>query len=298
VTVLPGLALLALIALAAKGIAMMRDPGPAQRVAPLNELERAEPLPRPGPITRLVRVANARFGPVLAGVSRPKRREYIRHLIDTAGRPGGMTLEAYTEQKVALTLAALFAGVILALLGLVLILPGLLIIGWLWPDFRLARIARARQARIEKDLPDFLDILAVTVGAGVAFRPAVTRVCEALGGPVAEEMTMALRQIDFGAGSREAMEDVRRRNESEALEEFITAVLQAEELGAPLAGTLVEQAADMRKAAYQRARRRAQRAAPRVSLVVTTMIVPASMVLVAVAIFLSSDVDLGGLFGE
>jgi tight adherence protein C len=298
VTVLPGLALLALIALAAKGIAMMRDPGPAQRVAPLNELERAEPLPRPGPITRLVRAANARFGPVLAGVSRPKRREYIRHLIDTAGRPGGMTLEAYTEQKVALTLAALFAGVILALLGLVLILPGLLIIGWLWPDFRLARIARARQARIEKDLPDFLDILAVTVGAGVAFRPAVTRVCEALGGPVAEEMTMALRQIDFGAGSREAMEDVRRRNESEALEEFITAVLQAEELGAPLAGTLVEQAADMRKAAYQRARRRAQRAAPRVSLVVTTMIVPASMVLVAVAIFLSSDVDLGGLFGE
>lgn len=296
-TLLPGLAILAMIALAAKGVALIRDPGPAGRVAAIDELEQAEPLPTSGPMTRLVRAANARFGPALAGIARPKRRERVRHLIETAGRPGGLNLERYAEQKVAFTLGAGFLGIVFALLGIVLVLPAALIMGWTWPDLRLGSISRNRQARIERDLPDFLDILAVTVGAGVAFRPAVTRVCEALGGPVAEEMTMALRQIDFGTGSRQALEDVRSRNESEALEEFITAILQAEELGAPLAGTLVEQAQDMRRASHQRARRRAQRAAPKVSLVVTTMIVPASMLLVAVGVFLSSDVNLGGLFG-
>jgi len=296
-TLLPGLAMIALLAIAAKGVSLIRDPGPAGRVSALDELDHAEPLPRPGPVTRLVRAANKRFGPALAGVSSPKRRERVRHLIETAGRPDGMNLERYQEQKVAYTLGAGLVGILFALIGVILLLPGLLILGWTLPDLRIGSLARSRQARIEKDLPDFLDILAVTVGAGVAFRPAVSRVCEALGGPVAEEMTMALRQIDFGAGSREALEEVRRRNESEALEEFITAVLQAEELGAPLAGTLVDQAADMRRSSHQRARRRAQRAAPRVSLVVTTLIVPASMLLIVVAIFLSSDVDLGGLFG-
>lgn len=294
---LPGLAMLAFILIAARGVALVRDTGPAERIVAIEELERAEPLPKTGPVTRLVDAANERFGPALAGVARPKRRDRIQHLIETAGRPNRMDLAAYTEQKVAYTLGGGFIGLFFALLGVPLVLPAALILGWVWPDIRLGSIARARQARIDKDLPDFLDILAVTVGAGIAFRPAVTRVSDALGGPVAEEMTVALRQIDFGTGSRQALEDVRRRNDSEALEEFITAILQAEELGAPLANALIEQAQDMRRASHQRARRRAQRAAPRVSLVVTTMIVPASMLLIFVAIFLSSDVDLGGLFG-
>lgn len=287
---------MALMALALKGVQLIRDTGPAERVAVIDELDGAESLPSSGAFARLVKGTNARFGPFLAGTVRPKRREKVRHLIDLAGRPGGLTLERYEEEKVRVVMVALGAGLVVAFLGVGLLLPVMLVLAWIWPDLRLGQLARSRLSRIERDLPDFLDILAVTVGAGVAFRPAVARVCEALGGPVAQEMTMALRQIDFGAGSRQALSDVRSRNESEALEEFITTILQAEELGAPLASTLLEQAGDMRRSSYQRARRRAQRAAPRVSLVVTIMIVPATMLMIAVAIFLSSDVKLGGLF--
>jgi tight adherence protein C len=294
---LPGLALVVLIAIGAKGLAMIRDPGPAGRLTAADELRPAERLPHPGPFTQLVTAVSNRWGEALAGISRPKRRAKIRHLIDAAGEPGGLTLRKYVESKVRLTLIWAVVGLVLVLLGLPLLAPAVLLIAWLWPDVRLQEIARRRQAQLERDLPDFLDVLAVTVGAGVPFRPAVTRVCEGLGGPVGDEMMLALRQIDLGASSREALDEVRRRNDSESLREFIASVLQAEELGAPLAATLVDQAGDMRRSAHQRARRRAQRAEPRSSLVIALVIVPATVLLIATSIFIGSDVDFGTLFG-
>ena len=72
------------------------------------------------------------------------------------------------------------------------------------PTSGSAREGRLRQERIERDLPDFLDILAVTVRAGLGYRPALLRVAEALGGPVGEEVLTALRQMDLGANRRDA----------------------------------------------------------------------------------------------
>ena len=296
---LPGLGLLALALVGFRGVALIRDPGPARRLALADAggLAPAEDLPRRGPLTRLVRALTRRWGPVLAATAHRGRRERIVALLAAAGHPGRVGLERYVERKVASTLLGAFLGLLFVLAGVPLLLPGLLVAGWLWPDLALIREARERQARIDRELPDFLDVLAVTVGAGVAFRPALARVAEALGGPLGEEFQTAQRQTDFGASARQALEGVRERNESEALDEFVGAVLQAQELGVPLAQTLVDQAADMRRAAYQRARRRAQRAAPRISLIVTTLIVPASILLIAVALFLGSDIELGGVLG-
>lgn len=76
---------------------------------------------------------------------------------------------------------------------------------------------------------------------------------------------------------------------------FVTAMIQAEELGAPLADTLNQLAEDMRREFAQIARRRAARAAPRVSLIITMVIMPAVVALIVLALFLGSDVDLGSL---
>ena len=154
-----------------------------------------------------------------------------------------------------------------------------------------------RQERIERDLPDFLDILAVTVRAGLGYRAALGRVAEALGGPIAEEMLTALRQMELGASRRQAFLALRERSESESLATFIAAQLQAEELGVPLSKALNDIAEDMRRSAHQNARRRASRAAPRVSLIVTTMIVPGAMILILVSILLGSDLSESGLLG-
>ena len=94
-----------------------------------------------------------------------------------------------------------------------------------------------------------------------------------------------LRQIDLGQDRRDAFLALRERNESDSLKSFVAAQLQAEELGVPLSEALNDIASDMRRMADQNARRQAQRASPRVSLLVTTLIVPGSMILIVLSMY-------------
>lgn len=114
--------------------------------------------------------------------------------------------------------------------------------------------------QIERELPDFLDILAVTVTAGLGFRAAMERVGETLDGPLAEEIGRTLRRMDVGVRRRQAFVELRERNpRSTTMGPFVTAIIQAEELGAPLADTLNQFAGDMRREFFQQARRRVAR---------------------------------------
>jgi tight adherence protein C len=106
-----------------------------------------------------------------------------------------------------------------------------------------------------------------------------------------------LRQMELGQDRREAFLALRERNQSESLKSFVAAQLQAEELGVPLAEALNDIADDMRRLAYQNARRQAQRAGPRVSLLVTTLIVPGSMILILLSVYFATGAEGGNPFG-
>ena len=165
---------------------------------------------------------------------------------------------------------------------LILLAGGL---GWFGPDVCVSRAGRLRQERIERDLPDFLDILAVTVRAGLGYRLALARVVRgARRARSARRCWSRCARWSSARAAASAFEALRDRNASEQLSSFVAAQLQAEELGVPLSEALNDIAADMRRAAHQAARRRAARAAPRVSLVVTSLIVPGTMILIVVAI--------------
>ena len=114
---------------------------------------------------------------------------------------------------------------------------------------------------------------------------------------MADEVVLTLGQLANGASVRQAFEALRERNSSEALAQFVTAFLQSEELGAPLADTLNQIALDMRRDNAQRLRRRAARAAPRVTLITSLLLVPAALVLVIGSIVVGSKVDFGALLG-
>jgi tight adherence protein C len=277
------------------GVPMLLDRGPLDRLA---SRAGGAPARRASLTSRVVGGLAGRLGPRVAPSIRGRQRDRITRRLDLAGRPGGMTVQRFIGLKAAL--ATLLGGVLLLLVlagSSPLLLPLAVVVGWFGPDVWLAREARMRQERIERDLPDFLDILAVTVRAGLGYRAALGRVAEALGGPIADEMLTALRQMELGASRRQAFLALRERSDSESLATFIAAQLQAEELGVPLSKALNDIAEDMRRSAHQNARRRASRAAPRVSLIVTTMIVPGAMILILVSILLGSDLSESGLLG-
>jgi tight adherence protein C len=286
----------ACVSVALLAVPMLLDRGPVDRLAARTGAPDVEP--RRWLMRRWIERLAGRLGPRLAPGIRLSRREAIGRRLDLAGRPGGMSVQRFVGLKGALALVAGgFFGFLAVIGGSWLIFFVAVGTGWFAPDILLSRAGRLRQERIERDLPDFLDILAVTVRAGLGYRSALQRVAESLGGPAGEEILTALRQMDLGATRRDAFLALRERNESESLSTFIGAQLQAEELGVPLSEALNDIALDMRRAAAQNARRRAARAAPRISLIVTTLIVPGSIILILASMLLGTNVLDSGVLG-
>lgn len=227
----------------------------------------------------------------------PRRIEGIQRRIDEAGRPDGMTVDGYLTRTA-------WWGTMTVPLALVLLLQGQFLLAFVTttipvvlPLSRLAAAQRIRRERMDRDLPDFLDVLAVTVTAGVNFRAALARVAGRFEGPLSDEVELTLQQIANGASVRQAFQDLRRRSASESVGQFVSALLQSQELGAPLAESLRRIADDMRKASGQRQRQAAAKAAPKVTLVTSLVLVPGALVFVFVGMWVGLDVDLGTLFG-
>lgn len=291
-----GLGLAACLLLLVTGLTLVRsEAAGAERVAGRPKPDDAA---RQSWIETVRAEAARRFARHVLTLTSTKRRQAIRHRIDAAGHPDGMTLESYAGAKAVSTVSMGLLGVGLAVLtSSPLFAVALVYLGWLRVDLSLATQANRRQAQIDRDLPDFLDILAVTVSAGLGFRSALARVAERLGGPLAEEIHTALQQMGYGVSRRAAFESTRDRNDSQALSQFMSALLQAEDLGAPLGETLTAIAADMRKSFAQNARAEAARAVPRVSTITATVMVPGFLVLMLGTLITAADTDLGRLFG-
>jgi tight adherence protein C len=289
---LAGLLAMVCCGVALRGFVLVRDRDAPTRLG----LEIPETA-RSKPTAKLVGALGRRFGPSLLQAMGDARRLRIRRRLDMAGRPWGMTLDDYAERKAAYLALGAVVALFFLIAGSLLVSLLVLLFAWIGLDMSLSRRARARQDQIERDLPDFLDILAVTVRAGVGYRSALGRVARGLGGPVGEEIEATLRQMELGATRREALTALAERNSSESVQTFVSAQLQAEELGVPLAEALNDIARDMRSHAHQAARQRAQRAAPRVSLIITALIVPASIILIVASLLLTASFSGGGLFG-
>jgi tight adherence protein C len=248
---------------------------------------------RLGPIDALAQ----RLAPRLARSLGPRTLARIRRRIDLAGRPQGMTVETFLRLIVKYAIIFGFFSFCLFLMGNTFSALLCLVAIPLLPFSRLSGHQRRRQERIANDLPDFLDILSVTVSAGISFRTALGRVSQRFEGPLRDELLQTLHQLDVGVPRRQAFEALRDRCDSDPMDSFVSAFLQAEELGAPLALTLNNIALDMRRESAQAARRKAARTVPRVTLIVSVVLVPPTLLIIVVGLYLGSDVDLGQVLG-
>lgn len=226
----------------------------------------------------------------------PDRLRRLEETIRRAGRPEGLTLSVYLRRQAAFVVLGVIGLVVMVMAGLPVLGVAVLMLFAGWMRLWLVQAGSKRRQQIESELPDFLDVLGVTVSAGLAFRAAIERVCQFHDGPLAEEMTTTLREMGVGVSRRQAFVSLRERTGSDGVSSFVTALLQAEELGVPLAQALEAIASDARQERAQHVRQQAAKAAPKVSLVVTMTIVPASVLLIGSAVILANVGELGWSF--
>ncbi|MGW0561908.1 DUF5936 domain-containing protein [Streptomyces sp. NPDC003016] len=238
-----------------------------------------------------------RFAPGVLRLMGPKGVDRKRRKIDTAGNPGGLTVDRYAARRAVYGLFGGLSALVLLLQDLPLFAVFCIAYGWFAADVTIWQAVRERKDVIERTLPDFLDVLAVVVSAGLGFRQALDRVAEKYEGPWADELRITLRQMDMGVSRRQAFDELRKRNESEQVSQFVTALQQGEELGAPIADTLIQIANDMRRTDAQNSRRRAAKAIPKTTVVTLAFMVPATLLLIVTNMFLGSETDFGSVFG-
>ncbi|MGW2471943.1 DUF5936 domain-containing protein [Streptomyces sp. NPDC001665] len=239
-----------------------------------------------------------RYAPRVLSLMGPKRVDRIRRKLDMAGNPRGLTVDRYAARRAVFGGLGILAALAMLMNGQVVLAVILLVYGLFWTDVIIRAAIARRKDDIERTLPDFLDVLAVVVSAGLGFRQALERVSEKYTGPWSDELRITLRQMDMGVSRRDAFDQLRRRNESEQVSMFVSALQQGEELGAPIVDTLIQIANDMRRTDAQNARRKAAKAVPKATLIVTSFMLPGTIILIAVGFYYAANVNINEIFGS
>lgn len=270
------------------------------------EIERASPLARlrqrglgPRELSpeeaELRRPFTARFlGPVaqrvlrwIARTSPQAMRDGIRKRLQAAGNP----LHAHSEEVILMkiVLAASGAGIAFAGLGRLLDEGSQLrligaffggAVGFILPDIWIDRAIKARRRQISRSLPYVLDLLCVSVEAGLAFDGAMQKVAEKVEGPLSEEFRQVAYEVRIGKLRRDALRDMRDRCRVEDLNTFIAAVIQAERLGLGIGQVLRVQSEQLRNVRRERAREQAMKIPIKMLFPLIFLILPALFIVV------------------
>ena len=176
--------------------------------------------------------------------------EAMSSRIVAAGLSQRLTVANYLAIKGGCLVCGAVLGTVCAALtsfALVIVLaPVFAVIAMMAPDWVLGFKIRARRETVRAELPDALDLLAVSVEAGLGFDGAVTKLIEHMSGPLADEFALTLNEIRVGETRAVALKKMADRVDTLELANFVRAVVQAEQLGISLGRILRVQAADTR----------------------------------------------------
>jgi tight adherence protein C len=157
---------------------------------------------------------------------------------------------------------------------LITIIIALVIIGFLFPNMMLNSKIRKRQSEITKSLPDIMDLLTVSVEAGLTFDSALSKVVEKMPGPLAREFETVLQEIKVGKSKKEALYQMSDRIGVQDLRSFVSAVVQADQLGVSLGRVLRLQAEQIRRNRKQRISEKAMKAPVKMLIPMVVFIFP------------------------
>jgi tight adherence protein C len=212
--------------------------------------------------------------------------ENLSRKVVLAGSPAGYEVDRLLVLKVlGLASGMLWLPLIFGLLNLGGLI-GVLMAGVLWvgsflaPDLSLSNKIEARQHAIAVALPDMLDLLVISVEAGLGFEQAIERTSTAVPGPLSDEFRRMLQETRMGATRADALRAMDERTQVEELRSFILAMLQADAFGVSVSRILRSQADEMRIRRRLAAEEQAEKAPVKMLFPLVFCIFPAVFVVV------------------
>jgi tight adherence protein C len=160
-------------------------------------------------------------------------------------------------------------------------------LGFMAPSFLLGTKVRARSAAVAAELPDALDLLSVSVEAGLGFDGAVQKLTEHMHGPLIEEFELALGEMRIGESRQEALKKMSERSASQEMASFVRAIIQADQLGISLGRILRIQAGDTRLKRQLLAEEKAMKAPIKMLFPTVAFIFPAMFIVILGPAFLN-----------
>jgi tight adherence protein C len=235
-------------------------------------------------LTRLGAPLAERFVGIARRLTPKARGNSLRLRLDNAGQT--VSVEAFLSLKAV----AAAGGLLLATLWALLVDPAplrLLVaaafggaLGYFAPDLTVRSRGANRQSEISRALPEALDLLALTVQAGLGLEQGIAEVSGEVSGPLGDELDRMLKEQQLGRSRREALEALHARNRSTDLRLFIEALLHADRLGAPVGETLRVQARELRRRRRAHAREQAGKAPVKLLFPLIFGIFPAMFVVI------------------
>jgi tight adherence protein C len=253
----------------------------------LEELELQQPF-----TDRTLRPLIARLSRMGSRMTSASSTNTAEKRLAMAGNPGELKLTDWMGVKL---LVAISTGVILFLLFALVgsIGPGIMLaligigIGYLVPEFWLGGKIKARQKLILRMIPDTLDLLTISVRAGLGFDAALAKVVEKLQGPLTDEFRRALAEVRVGKARRDALRDMIPRTNVQPLSNFIGAIIQAETLGVSISKVLQVQSEQLRIERRQRAEEQAAKAPIKMLFPLVGCIFPSLFIVILGPAFIS-----------
>ncbi len=227
----------------------------------LQELELQAPF-----FDRSIKPLAARLSGSVARITSSSFSERTEKRLAMAGNPGDMKVADWLGIKaIGSGVVAGLMFIVFGVLGGNLVQGGILAvvglgIGYVAPEFWLGGRVKKRQKGILLQIPDALDLLTISVRAGLGFDAALGKVVEKLKGPLVDEFRRALAEVRVGKARREALRDIVPRTEVQPLTNFIGAIIQAEQLGVSISKVLQVQSEQLRIERRQRAEEQAAKA--------------------------------------
>lgn len=221
---------------------------------------------------------------IFGKLSPQRNADQIRRNLQLAGNPYGMTPVMFGGMRLALSIGLFFIFGFITVTAMGFTMNALMytmigtILGYLLPGMWLGNQIKKRQKALTRALPDALDLLTISVEAGLGFDVALQRVTDKSDNELSREFKRVLADVRLGRSRREALRDLGERNGVEDLKTFTSAIIQADQLGVSMSKILRLQSDQMRMKRRQRAEEEAQKAPVKMLIPMVFLIFPAIFV--------------------